>query len=64
MLQKVMKMLVAALPITLVATDAFCGDQIWGLTPPSRLPGGFVGADYTHDDGGPDLFLQLIYFLR
>jgi hypothetical protein len=47
-----LKALVAALPIMLVATDGFCGDQMWGPTSPSRLPGGFVGADYTHDDGG------------
>jgi hypothetical protein len=49
MFQKALETLVAALPIMLVTSSAFCGDQVWG---PSSLPNGFVGADYTHDDGG------------
>jgi hypothetical protein len=50
MLQKVMKAVVVALPIVFAASEAFCGDQVWG--PSSSLPSGYVGADYTHDDGG------------
>jgi hypothetical protein len=52
MLQNILKPLVAALTIMLVGTDAFCGNQIWSQSSPSSLPSGFVGADYTHDDGG------------
>jgi hypothetical protein len=52
MFQKVIKALVVALPIMFVTSGAFCGDQVWGLSSPSSLPSGFVGADYTHDDGG------------
>jgi hypothetical protein len=51
MLQNVIfKSFVAAL--MMIPTDAFCGDQIWSLSSPASLPSGFVGADYTHDDGG------------
>jgi hypothetical protein len=49
MFKKVPKALVVALPTAFVASGAICGDQVWG---PSSLPNGFVGADYTHDDGG------------
>jgi len=53
MLKTTLKALVAVLTIMLVATSgAFCGNQIWSLSSPSSLPSGFVGADYTHDDGG------------
>jgi hypothetical protein len=49
MFQQLMKAVVAALPIVSAASGAFCGDQQWG---PSSLPSGYVGADFTHDDGG------------
>jgi hypothetical protein len=38
-----------ALPIVFAGSRAICGDQVWGA---SSLPSGFVGGDYTHDDGG------------
>jgi hypothetical protein len=40
-----------ALPIIFVASGGICGNQVWGPSS-SSLPSGFVGADYTHDDGG------------
>lgn len=49
MFQQVIKALFVALPIVFAASAAICGNQAWG---PSSLPSGFVGADYTHDDGG------------
>lgn len=48
--QKAIKALVFALPIVLPATVAICGNQEWG--PSSSLPDPYVGADFTHDDGG------------
>src|SRR5262249_567282 len=42
----------ASLPILFAASGAICGDQVWWPSSPSSLPSGFVGADYTHDDGG------------
>lgn len=45
-----MKALVFALLMVLPASAAICGNQVWG--PSSSLPSGYVGADYTHDDGG------------
>jgi hypothetical protein len=50
MFHKVMKALVVALPVVFAASGAICGNQLWG--PSSSLPSGYVGADYTHDDGG------------
>ena len=49
MFQQVIKALFVALPIVFAASAAICGNQAWG---PSSLPSGYVGADYTHDDGG------------
>jgi len=49
MFQNGIKALVATLSIVLVTSGALCGNQVWG---PSSLPSGYVGADYTHDDGG------------
>lgn len=49
MSRTLMKALLVALPIVSAASAAVCGNQAWG---PSPLPSGFVGADYTHDDGG------------
>jgi hypothetical protein len=49
MLKTAVKTLVLALPIVFAGSRAICGDQVWG---PSSLQSGFVGADYTHDDGG------------
>jgi hypothetical protein len=43
------KTLLAGLPFVFAASAAICGNQVWG---PSSLPSGYVGADYTHDDGG------------
>jgi hypothetical protein len=54
MFQKVLPALVVGLPIALTATGAYCGDQAWG---PSSVPAGYVGADYTHDDGGALIIL-------
>jgi hypothetical protein len=54
MFRTAMKALLVALPIVSAASAAICGNQAWG---PSPLPSGYVGADYTHDDGGALLIM-------
>ena len=49
MFQRAVKAVALALPTAFVASGGICGDQVWG---PSSLPSGYVGADFTHDDGG------------
>jgi hypothetical protein len=49
MFRTVVKALFVALPFAFASSVAICGNQVWG---PSSLPSGYVGADYTHDDGG------------
>jgi hypothetical protein len=41
--------ILVGLPLVFAASAAISGDQVWG---PSLLPSRYVGADYTHDDGG------------
>jgi hypothetical protein len=56
MFHKMPTALVVVLAALFVASAALCGNQEWGPTP---LPkdSGFVGADYTHDDGGALIIL-------
>jgi hypothetical protein len=49
MFKMALKALAVALPTVFATSVAVCGNQEWG---PSSLPNGYVGADFTHDDGG------------
>jgi len=54
--QKAMAAVIAALLIAFATSEARCGNQKWG--PTSFAPdSGYVGADYTHDDGGALIIL-------